>query len=405
MEPQTMVKSLKVLCVALAALQLSACVTQQYGEENTPIVENDATQNDIAMTRISLGLGYLKMGNTAQAKLNLEKAKRFAPNLVQVHTAFAHYYDSVGEFDLATQSYEEALSIESDDPDTLNNYGVFLCRQGEIDKAEEQFLKAIAVPSYILVAKSYENLALCQLGADKFSKAELYLEKAILHSPSNASSLKQMAQLQYAKTDYKQAIVFIKRYERSTRKFSPDALALAYKVFEKNRQKNIAKNYAGMLVKLFPNSYEAKQYLLNGLDEIEADKLAEKYRKTVNGGKKKRVVKLSPKKPSPVQQTEAVKVKPKNLPKPVESTKLQTNNAQNVSAPVQVSEPKPKRSAESPVTMPIHIVQPGESFFTISRKYNILMSSLLSWNKMKESQVLQIGDVIYLADPKKVAKK
>ena len=59
------------------------------------------------------------MGNTQQAKLNLEKAKRFSPNLVQVHTAFAHYYDTVDEPDLATKAYEHALSINSEDADTL----------------------------------------------------------------------------------------------------------------------------------------------------------------------------------------------------------------------------------------------------------------------------------------------
>ena len=62
-------------------------MTQNYGnDKDTPLIENESSKNEIAMTRISLGLGYLKMGNTQQAKLNLEKAKRFAPNLVQVYT-------------------------------------------------------------------------------------------------------------------------------------------------------------------------------------------------------------------------------------------------------------------------------------------------------------------------------
>ncbi len=131
------VKSL-VLCVALGTL--SGCVTQQYSDaSDNPIVQNDATNNEIAMTRISLGIGYLNMGNTKQAKLNLEKAKRFAPNLVQVHTAFAHYYDTVGDADFAIKAYEKALSIKGDDPDTLNNYGVFLCRKGHLEKQNNNF--------------------------------------------------------------------------------------------------------------------------------------------------------------------------------------------------------------------------------------------------------------------------
>ncbi|MGB1261920.1 MAG: type IV pilus biogenesis/stability protein PilW [Cognaticolwellia sp.] len=284
----------------LTASTLSGCVTQHYGnDKDTPLIENEASNNEIAMTRISLGLGYLKMGNTQQAKLNLEKAKRFAPNLTQVHSAFAHYYDTVYEPALAIKSYEKALSLDGQNADTLNNYGVFLCRQKQYTAAEQQMLKAIAVPSYILVAQSYENLALCQLQARQFDKAQIYLEKAIDHSPNRASSLLQMMRLQYAKSDYKLAQTYLGRYEKSTRRFSANALALAFKVYAKQGEQRIAKNYGNMLVKMFPNSFEAKQYILNELYQIDADKLAEDYRASLYGithtKPKKRVVVLSPK--------------------------------------------------------------------------------------------------------------
>ena len=147
------------LIVAVLSVGLSACVTQEFENNETPVVKNQASRDDMAATRISLGLGYLRMGSMAQAKQNLEKAKKFSPKMVQVHTAFAHYYETVGENELAIASFEQALSIKSDDADTLNNYGVYLCRQNQTEAAEKQLLKAIAVPSYILVSKSYENLS------------------------------------------------------------------------------------------------------------------------------------------------------------------------------------------------------------------------------------------------------
>ena len=247
-----MISTARLLILALSLFALSACVTQQYVDENdSPIVQNDATKNEIAMTRITLGIGYLNMGNTKQAKFNLEKAKRFAPNLVQVYTAFAHYYDTVGEPEQAIESYEKALSIKSDDADTLNNYGVFLCRQNQLEKAELQILKAIAVPSYILVSESYENLALCHLKSEHFTKAEEYLDKSITHSPSRASSLLQMSKLQYIKADYIKSKTFVKRYEKTTRRFNADSLAFSFKLYEKLRDIKTAKNYAAMLLKMF----------------------------------------------------------------------------------------------------------------------------------------------------------
>lgn len=293
-----MVKALKVIAIAASLSTLSACVTQNYQNANTPVVENDSTNLEIAMTRISLGLGYLKMGNTTQAKLNLEKAKRFAPDLVQVYTAFAHYYETVGEDALTVSSYEKALSLKPDDADTLNNYGVYLCRQDRLPEAEKQFLRAIAVPSYLLVSQSYENLALCQLKAPNFEKAETYLLKAIDHNPSNSSSLYQMMRLMYAKGDYQAALDFASRFEKATRRFNPDSLALTYKIYQKLNDTRTARNYGSMLVSMFPEAYLSKQYLLNQLAEIEPDELAEKYRllnstELVNDSNK-RVVKLTP---------------------------------------------------------------------------------------------------------------
>jgi type IV pilus assembly protein PilF len=289
------------ILICLIAILSSGCVTQSF-EDNEPVVKTQANRDEMAATRVSLGLGYLKMGDMSQAKLNLEKAKRFSPDLVQVHTAFAHYYETVGEGNLAIASFEEALAIKSDSADTLNNYGVFLCRQNQVDAAEIQFLKAIAVPSYLLVAQSYENLASCYLQNDNFEKAEMYLNKTIAHSPNRTSPLLQMVRLKYAKGNYKEARVYLQKFERNTQRFSADSLALSYKVYRKLGQRRTANNYGNMLVKMYPQSWEGKQFILNGLEFIEADNLADKYQlsqKQKNlpmvSDNNKRVVKLSPK--------------------------------------------------------------------------------------------------------------
>ena len=300
------------LLTAISISLLSSCVTQSF-ENNEPIVKNQASRDEMAATRIALGLGYLKMGDMSQAKLNLEKAKGFSPNLVQVHTAFAHYYETVGESELAIGSFEQALAIKADSADTLNNYGVFLCRQDKLADAEVQFLKAIAVPSYILVSQSYENLASCYLENDDFEKAEMYLNKAIFHSPNRTRPLLQMVRMQYAMTDYQEAKRFLHKFERHTRRFTADSLALAYKLYWKLGQRRTATNYANMLVKMYPQSWEGKQYLLNDLEFIEADDLARKYqvsqreKNRLSPSSNKRVVKLSPRKVNNSPYTTSVK--------------------------------------------------------------------------------------------------
>lgn len=292
---------------------LSGCITQSF-ENDEPIVRNQANRDEMAATRVSLGLGYLRMGDMSQAKLNLEKAKKFSPDLVQVHTAFAHYYETVGESKLAIESFEQALAIKADSADTLNNYGVFLCRQNKVTAAEVQFLKAIAVPSYLLVSQSYENLSSCYLQIDDFEKAEMYLNKAIFHSPNRTATLLQMVRLQYAMGNYKESKRFLQKFERNTQRFTAGSLALSYKLYWKLGQRRTASNYANMLVKMYPQSWEGKQYLLNELEFIESDELAKKYQLTqkeknrnLSPSKNKRVVKLSPKKSPNTPYTSSVK--------------------------------------------------------------------------------------------------
>ena len=270
------VKFFNNIIFVVAFVQLSACVTQDF-ENNVPVVKNTTSNKELAMTRISLGLGYLDMGNNSQAKFNLEKAKKFAPELVEVHAAFAHYFEKVGEDELTVDAYETALKINPAHANTLNNYGVYLCRKFEFEAAETQFLKAIAVPSYLLVSESYENLAQCQLDNDDFAKSEYYLSKAIKHSPNRESALLAMARLQYAMGNYREASRYESKFEKSTRRFKSGSLALAVKIYQQMGNRKIADNYGSMLVQMFPQSWEAKQYLLNGLERIEADELADRY--------------------------------------------------------------------------------------------------------------------------------
>lgn len=361
------------LLIALFASLLSGCITQSF-ENNEPIVTNQANLDEMAVTRISLGLGYLRMGDMSQAKLNLEKAKKFSPELVQVHTAFAHYYETVGENKLAVQSFEQALAINADSADTLNNYGVFLCRQNKVAEAEVHFLKAIAVPSYLLVAQSYENLSSCYLQINDFAKATIYLHKAIYHSPNSAATLLQMVRLQYAMANYQDSQQFLQKFARNTQRFTPDSLALAYKLYRKLGKRRTADDYATLLVTMYPQSWESKQYLLNGLEFIESDGLAKKYQlvqKNNNGDlsitNKKPLIKLSPK------------------------ASINSANSHIVASGKQIT--------QHPL---LHTVSQGENLYSISLKYNVKLQTLRQWNNITKNNKIHAGDEIYVAAPNTV---
>jgi type IV pilus assembly protein PilF len=440
------VKSLKKIIFLVTVAQLSGCVTQNF-ENNVPVVENSTSNKELAMTRISLGLGYLDMGNNSQAKFNLEKAKKFAPELVEVHAAFAHYFEKVGEDELTVESYEKALKINPVHANTLNNYGVYLCRQLEFDAAEVQFLKAIAVPSYLLVSESYENLAQCQLDNDDFAKSEYYLLKAIKHSPNRETALLAMARLQYAMGNYREAGRYETKFEKSTRRFKSSSLALAVKIYQKMGNRKTSDNYGAMLVKMFPQSWEAKQYLLNGLERIEADELADRYiaksSQLNDKKKKKRTVIWTPtSKPMPQEEAVETPVTPPSADREKdedyqlssgdesindeqavdflpglqeETTKEQPKQKEEVSLKGDVNNALDKdvESEDESLTIvvgeiiptPVHIVAKGENMFGISMRYNTQMKAILKWNNLPDASNIMPGDKLYVADPDVVLRK
>jgi type IV pilus assembly protein PilF len=207
-----------------------------------------------------------------------------------------------------------------------------------------------------------------------------------------------MVRLQYAFADYKTAQKYLARYEKATRRFSPEALALAYKVYEKQNNRRIAKNYASMLVKMFPTSYQAKQYILNELAHIEADDLAETFQaskiNTTDSAPTKRVVVLSPNKPR------------KNAPKKVITeeiiaekvkTKKELPKTEVVAETVNVK--KNQSKAINDFEIKIHIVKKGESLYSISKRYNINMNALEHWNNLSRNDVLILGRKLYVSVP------
>ncbi|KAA1157563.1 type IV pilus biogenesis/stability protein PilW [Pseudoalteromonas fuliginea] len=281
-----------LLALTISALALSGCVTENsYNGSDKPVVENKINNIGAARTRIALALQYLNTGNNSQAKYNLERAAEFAPNLPEVHYSLAYYYQQVGENTLADKAYQKALAIKPDDPNTLNNYGVFLCGINEYDRATDQFLKAIEIPSYIRVAESYENLALCAIEFNDFDNAESYFKQAMNHSSQRTSTLISLAALFYAKSDLHKANELLKRYD-DTGKVSSRALMLNYLI--KNRMGKIedAEKIASTISQTYPTSNEAYVIREQKVRLSEFEILREKYRKakldelqeTSNGG-------------------------------------------------------------------------------------------------------------------------
>lgn len=274
-----MLKQKLLIGVSLSAVvALTGCVSERsYVGTDKPVSERTFDNIEAARTRISLGLNYLRRGDTSQAKYNLERARSFAPNSAEVHSALAYYYQSVGENKQAEEYFRTAISKDANYADAYNNYGAFLCQLARYDEAEQLLLKAISRPGYIRVAESYENLALCQLQQNKFSQAMSYLDNSISHNTTRISSLTTAAGVAYAMGNNRLAKNHLDRIQRLGRVSSRTVL-LSYLIAEKNGDKDTMRNAEQLLLTLYTDSAETRLLLQNRPQDSEFEQLRERYK-------------------------------------------------------------------------------------------------------------------------------
>ncbi|MGS0725603.1 type IV pilus biogenesis/stability protein PilW, partial [Shewanella sp. 0m-11] len=161
------------LVLILSSMMTTGCITQDtYAGTDIPVSERKVDKVSAARQRIQLGLTYLQKGNSEQAKANLDRALAFAPDLEEVHIAFAYYYQSVGELEKTEQAYRLAIRTSDATGDAFNNFGAFLCQQGKYAESEKMFLEAVAQPLYTRSASTYENLGICSRKAGQISQAK-----------------------------------------------------------------------------------------------------------------------------------------------------------------------------------------------------------------------------------------
>lgn len=265
-----------VLCLTL----LSACVSESTIVSNDRVAGPRTDMTEAARTRMSLGLNYLQRGDTSQAKYNLEKARQLAPDLSEIDNALAYYYQQVGENDQAEQAYRASLNKDSSNPDTYNNFGSFLCQINKYDEAEQLLLAAIKRPGYIRVADSYENLAFCALEQKDFSKYQQYLASSLKHNSTRATSLYNMAVLEYAMGNLTEAKNWQQRLHQLGQ-VSPAATFIRYLLAYHSGDVKEQQTAEKFLLSVYPASTEAAMLLSGDFSQSEPEKMRQAVKSTL----------------------------------------------------------------------------------------------------------------------------
>lgn len=362
-----------VVTALTALFILSGCVSEStYVANERQVTQRSVDNTEAAKTRISLGLNYLRRGDSTQALYNLDRAKTMAPNLPEVYSALAFYYQTVGEDVQAENAYKQAIAKDSNNADAYNNYGAFLCQIDRFEDAERLLLSAISKPGYIRVAESYENLALCQLEQNGFEQARTYLGSSVTHNGTRISALINSASVNYAMGNLVEAKADLQRIQRLGR-VSARSTLLNYLVSEKQGDVSTMRHAEQLLLTLYIDTNEARLLLQQRLVESEFEQLRERYKQHL----------LASLQPAQVT-TQAVENN-----QPVANPQLR----------IRRKAPDEPAATTQPVDQYYHRVAEGDTMFAISYRYNIRLERFLAWNQLTEQSRLKIGQKLFIVDP------
>ncbi|MEM8982853.1 MAG: type IV pilus biogenesis/stability protein PilW [Pseudomonadota bacterium] len=240
------------LLATIIAGALAACVTT-----TTTRTENKGSTDDAAEINYQLGAQYLRQGNLRLARERLERSIEQNPNLPGSHIALALVHEQTGNIDRANAAYRRALKVAPKNPNALNSYAVFLCKQRRYEEGQRYFLRAAELPDNLAPEVAYTNAGVCALETPDPVAAEQHFRTALVRNPEFADALLQMAALSLSRDDALRARAFVARFE-SAHKMTPESLLLAVRVEQAGGDRPAMRRYADRLRRDYPDSREAQ---------------------------------------------------------------------------------------------------------------------------------------------------
>lgn len=248
----------RIVCLLALVALLGACGNAPT-RKDSPSANAAAGRKQAADTNVQLGQGYLAQGRLDLARDKLQKALELDPRSVAGHTVSAVLFEKVGDAERARSHYRRAMELAPENGDVLNNYAVFLCKDGDYPQADQLFARALADAFYKTPAVAFANRGACALSAGQPEAAEQHLREAVRLAPDMPDALYGLARATFERGDYMRARAFSQRYE-ATGLAGADGLLLAYQIEQRLGNVRAANEYRQRLLAQFPDSDAARRF-------------------------------------------------------------------------------------------------------------------------------------------------
>ncbi len=186
--------ALRIL-VAAACILFAACTTTTTG--GTQLKSEQSESQKASSLNKQLGTVYLRQGNLALAKEKLERAEKYNPRDPEIHSVLALLYERLDITKEADEQWRMAVRLAPKEPQILNNYAVYLCRQGRTEEGVKRFLEAARNPLYRTPEAAYTNAGVCLRAAKRLDDASTTFQRALQIHPNYTEAVYQSADLDF----------------------------------------------------------------------------------------------------------------------------------------------------------------------------------------------------------------
>ncbi|MEP3482671.1 MAG: tetratricopeptide repeat protein [Fuerstiella sp.] len=170
-------RSVAFKCVGLIAISFCGCASLSTGfldrsERPSTLAKIDSenlSRAERANVCLQTGLSLAAHQKDDHAILQLKKARDLNPKRSGIAHPLAVLYDRKGQFGLAEQEYQRAMSDGKPSPSLLNDFGYFRYVQGRLDEAKDLLERAIALSPEDNQAKV--NLAMAHAASEDYESA------------------------------------------------------------------------------------------------------------------------------------------------------------------------------------------------------------------------------------------
>jgi type IV pilus assembly protein PilF len=183
----------------------------QTGPEYTVRDDPRDVQRITAIDQVALAEQALRTGQLDDAETHARAATKADPASADAYTLLAMVQEQRGNVPQAGPLYAKAMSLAPTRGVLLNNYGAWLCGNGQAAASLGLFDRALADPGYPTPGSALANSGACALKAGQDERAARDLTRALELDPANPVALEAMAESEFRAGHYLEARAFSER--------------------------------------------------------------------------------------------------------------------------------------------------------------------------------------------------